>query len=81
MLTQPPKGARMMKAALAGTKFDIKAALQRQVSSVLKNILKYRWLYLMMIPGLLYLVFMFHQGAFRPTGDFPGWVQIEISPL
>jgi len=84
MLTQPPKGDRMMKVALAGTKFDLKAFSQKQVALVLKTISKYRWLYLMMLPGLLYfLIFRYlplwnAQIAFK---DFKPLLGVEASPF
>jgi putative aldouronate transport system permease protein len=84
MLTQPPKGDGMTEHVLARTRFDLKAFSQKQTALVLKNISKYRWLYVMMIPGLIYFIIFRYmplwnaQIAFK---DFKPLLGVEASPF
>jgi len=73
-----------MNETAVGTKISLKVAPQRQLALFRKTILKYRWLYLMLLPGLIYfLVFRYYplwnaQIAFK---DFKPLLGVEGSPF
>lgn len=55
MITQIPEGdSRMKKTAATGK--SIKITLQRQLNRFTKSVVKYKWLYFMMIPGIIYFL-------------------------
>lgn len=78
------KGGRTMNQAVTGTKINLKVAGRHSWALVWKTIARYRWLYLMMLPGILYFVVFRYlplwnaQIAFK---DFKPLLGVEASPL
>jgi putative aldouronate transport system permease protein len=84
MSRHPAKGGNPMNKPAAQTYAHLRAAAQTAVSESRRAFVRYRWLYLMMIPGILYfLVFRYWplwnaQIAFK---DFKPLLGVERSPL
>ena len=85
MSNQPSKGNRSMsEATTIRTPNTFIAASQKQLLIIWKAIVKYRWLYFMMLPGILYfLIFRYlplwnAQIAFK---DFKPLLGVEASPF
>ena len=74
----------MMNEAIAGTNIQVTRAPRGLLARIGKTLVKYRWLYLMMLPGILYfLVFRYMplwnaQIAFK---DFKPLLGVEASPF
>jgi len=57
MANQTPRGNQSMsEAVLTGVKDNLRAASQKRATHIWKSIVKYRWLYFMMLPGLAYFL-------------------------
>jgi len=73
-----------MNQAVAGKKINLRLSSQKQMALFWKAISKYRWLYIMMMPGIIYfLVFRYMplwnaQIAFK---DFKPLLGVEASPF
>ena len=84
MPSRSAKGDPMMNKAAAGTYLALKAPPRQQLRKLWKTISKYRWLYIMMLPGLLYFVVFRYwplwnaQIAFK---DFKPLLGVEASPF
>ena len=60
MANQPSEGDFAMNKAVARTDIGVKIVPKREIALLWKAILKYRWLYVMMLPGMIYfLVFRY----------------------
>lgn len=84
MANQPSEGDFAMNKAVARTDIGVKIVPKREIALLWKVILKYRWLYVMMLPGIIYfLVFRYlplwnAQIAFK---DFKPLLGVEASPF
>lgn len=84
MSIQPSKGSQFMNEAVAGKIINLKGVSQRQMALVWKTIVKYRWLYIMLLPGILYFILFRYlplwnaQIAFK---DFKPLLGVEASPF
>lgn len=79
-----PKGDQVMNKAAAGTYLALQAPPRQQLKKLWRTVMKYRWLYIMMLPGLLYFVIFRYwplwnaQIAFK---DFKPLLGVEASPF
>jgi len=79
-----PKGDPIMNKAAAGTYLALQVPRQNHLKKIWKTVLKYRWLYIMMLPGLLYFIIFRYwplwnaQIAFK---DFKPLLGVEASPF
>jgi len=84
MFSDHPKGDQSMNKAAVGTFFRIKVPKKGRQASIWKTIYKYRWLYILMLPGLLYFIIFRYwplwntQIAFK---DFKPLLGVEGSPF
>ncbi len=84
MSIQPAKGDQTMSEIVAGSKIFPSIASQRRLTRFWKTMMKYQWIYLMMIPGILYFLLFRYlplwnaQIAFR---DFKPLLGVELSPF
>lgn len=73
-----------MNPTIVGTKLNLKSLPQKQLGNFWKTISKYRWLFLMMLPGLIYFILFRYwplwnaQIAFK---DFKPLLGVEASPF
>lgn len=74
----------MSEVALSRVKVNLKVPSQKKLASVWRSIVKYRWLYFMMLPGLVYFIVFRYlplwnaQIAFK---DFKPLLGVEASPF